>query len=327
MTKTARTIGWRSLRLAQLCGVVLSAVLFSGTSTAAPFTCSSVGYVFQDPVVDAFELNLATVNITQVANDFFPGNGINAIGYNVLDDFIYGIQTGGGIQVVRVHNDFTTIDVLGVPAGYPAALAPNFPAFGAVPVGDVDDAGRYWFFDAANPYYYQVDLTTNTVVTAGPFDPVAAGLTNLSDWAYIPGTDQLFGLALNGGNWHLISLTRATGALTDHGSLGALGGATTAFGATFADAEGRLYALSNNTGQLFRINVNTVTPHNLGSTGETSSANDGARCANAAGPVVPPPPPPPPPPNPSSGVAVPAVSPFGLALLAVVLSLLGIRRR
>lgn len=310
----------RALSATQKLGVSVPALLFSGMASAAPFTCSTIAYVFQDPVVDAFELNLATANITQVADNFFPGNGINAIGYNIVDDFIYGIRTGGVMEVVRVHNDFFTIDNLGVPVGYPAALAPNFPAFGSAPVGDVDDAGRYWFFDATNPYYYQVDLATNTVVTAGAFDPVASGLSNLSDWAYIAGTDQLFGLALNGGNWHLVSLTRTTGALTDHGSLGALGGATTAFGATFADSGGFLYALSNNTGQLYRIDVGLVTAQALGSTGETSAANDGARCATAAFP-----PPPPPIPSGPRGTGGPILGPVGLGIMSLLLGGLGYR--
>ncbi len=111
----------KQLKVMMHIGLVLIICLSkNGTASAAndPFTCSSNFYQVisgqlkvLDPVTGAY---------TDIGSN--AGFEYNAIDYNVLDNYIYGLGVSGAQlgALIRISNDGTTTN-LGVPAGLPVA--------------------------------------------------------------------------------------------------------------------------------------------------------------------------------------------------------------
>src|SRR5690606_5385142 len=143
------------------------------------------------------------------------GRAINAVGYNVLDDYIYGWDvTSGSASIVRVASD-GSVTPLGIPAG----------AMPATVVGDVDADGQYWVLNANT--WSKIDLapgspTYMTLVDSGT-SALPAGLTTPGvDWAYVPGAgDYLYSVGQStAGQAQLVRFNRSTGVRNVVGSLG-----------------------------------------------------------------------------------------------------------
>lgn len=238
------------------------------------FSCTSGagGLLFQYPAGPTLVQNVNMVTGAYDTANTIEGHQINAIGYNVLDDYVYGWDlTAGATRIVRVAADGTVVP-LGTPAG---------SVNGSV-VGDVDADGQYWVLNGTT--WNQIDLepgsaTYMTVVDSGT-SAMPAGLTSAgADWAYVPGGgDFLYSVGQStDGQASLIRFDRATGVRTVVGSLG-LGTGTWTFGAVYADANGYLYASNNPTGTIYRIDVDDVSAE-VFAQGPASNANDGARCS------------------------------------------------
>ncbi|MFD5214162.1 GEVED domain-containing protein [Microbacterium sp. NPDC058345] len=237
------------------------------------FVCTSGagGMLFQYPTGPTLVQNVNMVTGAYDTANTIAGRSINAVGYNVLDDYIYGWDLSGTPTIVRVAADGTVVS-LGAPAG---AVA------GSV-VGDVDADGQYWVLNGTT--WNQIDLepgssTYMTVVDSGP-SALPAGLTNAgADWAHVPGAgDYLYSVGQAAdGQAVLVRFDRGTGVRTVVGSLG-LGAGTWTFGAVYADANGYLYASNNPTGTIYRVDIDDVSAE-VFAQGPASNANDGARCA------------------------------------------------
>lgn len=253
----------------------------------APFACDAFGYLFQtngqSPVHSIIQIDLATGAFNP--NYAFTPGYTNAVGYNVLDNYMYGMQldqtTGDVTAMVRIHAD-GTVDNLGIPSGLMAAGS-------SIVTGDVDSSGHYWVLDqAANrDHWYEIDLapgspTYGQIIDQGSITPLA-GVLPPSDWVFING--KLYGLpdANPGGtgNAHIVAWTPGATTFTDLGATSIADGS----GAVYADAAGYMYASINATGDIYRINPITkqtiLVSHATASTG-----NDGARCARAVIPTI-----------------------------------------
>ncbi|WP_309127131.1 GEVED domain-containing protein [Microbacterium sp.] len=238
------------------------------------FTCTSGagGLLFQYPTGPTLVQNVNMVTGAYETANTIEGRQINAIGYNVLDDYVYGWDlTAGATGIVRVAAD-GTVTSLGTPTG---------SVNGSV-VGDVDADGQYWVLNGTT--WNRIDLepgssTYMTVVDSGT-SVVPAGLANAgADWAYVPGAgDYLYSVGQSTtGEASLIRFDRATGVRAVVGTLG-LGTGTWTFGAVYADANGYLYASNNPTGTIYRIDVGDVSAE-VFAQGPASNSNDGARCS------------------------------------------------
>jgi len=254
------------------------------TVTAPPaWTCSAFGYLFQSPNGDAAPHNIEQIDLATGAasNPADTPGSINAVGYNTLDNYVYGIasQTGpvsGHLMRVGIDGSWTD---LGIPAGLGATFN----------VGDFDNAGHLWVTTSGTTSSYaEIDLapgspTFGTVIASGSKTSPASITDPGADWTWINGALYSVG-ANSAGTAILVRFTPATGALAN---LGALSGGLTNLlvGATYADASGYLYASDNSTGRIFRIDT-TTRQAILVSNGPASGGNDGARCALAPIPTI-----------------------------------------
>ena len=232
-----------------------------------PFECASnaPGLLFQTDTVDGYEVDLVTGDSTLVAEDFYPGN-INAVGFNVLDGYVYGhVQVTSPQQIVRVGAD-GSVEELGYPPGVPV---------GSRHIGDVDDNGHYWISDATT--WWQIDLVSWTLVDTGSVQGGGIASWSFADWAYVPDTDGLYTIARDPstGNTRLYRFDRANKLFENLGTLGVA--PSPGYGAIYADADGFIYGSLNTGGVIHRVEVDTATRERF-ATGPESTSNDGARC-------------------------------------------------
>ncbi|NYD75708.1 DUF6923 family protein [Leifsonia soli] len=254
------------------------------TNTPPPpvWTCSAFGYLFQSPsdgVHQIYQVDLVSGAATQIGT---TPDTVNGIGYNTLDNYMYGwdITTQ---TLVRIASDGTLTN-LGQPAG---ASAPS-----GYQVGDFDNAGHLFlqYGGTGDGQWVEIDLAPGSanygkVIASGtPTRP--AGIANLpSDWTYVNG--GFYGLAdttAGTGGAHLLRFDATTHAYTDLGPI-ANTSASATYGAAYADAAGNLYFSDNGSGTIYRVKPTTLESIVV-SAGPSSVGNDGARCATAPIPTI-----------------------------------------
>jgi hypothetical protein len=301
---------------AALCLIAVVAIVQKpGTSHAAPFSpaCEPHGFLFQyqnnppnlnTPPTYVDAIYMVTNSLNNVAH--ILGHTVNAVGYNVLDNFMYGWDNyAGGVptpvntNLVRIHNDYTV---------EPITTLQNPPAggLGIIAAGDVDPNGQYWFVTPT--HWHHIDLTTdpptyigNGLVhnAGGPPLGLPTGASEVLDIAYVPATFAngnragMYTIVTVGGEPRLYRMDISTPSSPTWEFIGSLASDMTStdavVGALYADAYGVLYAGSN-VGGLWRIIIGNT---GLGipldafkiAPGSPANGNDGARCANAYYPV------------------------------------------
>ncbi|MFC7623145.1 DUF6923 family protein [Microlunatus sp. GCM10028923] len=238
------------------------------------FGCTPQGILFQSPtgVPPTQVIGIDMVDGTPTGLGTLEGRRVNAIAYNGLDDYIYGLDLQND-QMVRVGSGPSVVE-LGWPEGLPDLV-----------VGDIDEDGRYWVTDGLG--WWVIDLVPGsdsygTIVEEGEA-PTPAGLSTMgADWAHVPGTEALWSIGVQDTDSVLVKFDLKTHERTVAANLGVLGGNT--FGAVYADPDGFLYGSDNKTGDIFRVDVAAGTVRKF-SDGPASSVNDGARCAAAPIPI------------------------------------------
>lgn len=247
--------------------------------------CDARAFLFQGAPTNVIAIDLVTGVPTPVGTAIAAPN-LNGVGYNPLDNYIYGVSNTTGAtlgRVYRVGSNFSVQD-LGVPAGLPVG-----PVFNT---GEFDANGHYWLTtNAATSTAYEVDLKpgspTYFSVVATRALGLAANFTGAADWTYSPVDGFLYRTPLNTttNRLHLLRFNRATGAQTNLGEIAGIpANANLLIGANYADAGGFVYASDNTSGAIYRINPANNTGV-LFSNGPASGTNDGARCFNAPVPI------------------------------------------
>jgi uncharacterized repeat protein (TIGR01451 family) len=277
----------------RLRGLVLLAITFAlaalallpGRAAAAetPWTCSAYGYLFQNPTTvppgSIYQVDLASGAYT---NYGATSDYVNAVGYNILDNYVYGWD-GTTEELVRISSD-GSLTPLGLPAG--VEIPPGATDYN---VGDVDSSGHYWMMNGnLQPApWYEIDLvpgspTYGEVINSGTATR-PAGVGGVADWAFINGAlYAVTGTA--SGPAALLKFDPATGQFSNLGPVAGVPG-TGLYGAVYTDAAGDLFASENVTGEIYRVNVSNVTGIAV-SEGPPSGLNDGERCATAPIPTV-----------------------------------------
>jgi uncharacterized protein (DUF2141 family) len=271
-------------------------------------SCPAPAYMIQgssSSTLRLYELNLATGVLTDISGADL-NHPVNAIGMNLEDGFIYGINkndTTNTRGLVRVDLD-----------GKSYALGGGIDGlFGSV-LGDVVGGRLYTYSTTSNGVTKRIqilDVNPNsptfrtlldTINITGDNDFTAS--RGLNDIAFNPVDKAFYGVSRDTGKVVKITLTpspdsgslptTAVGEETDivagqHPNTGAT--LTGAFGATFYAVDGTFYAYRNNnypsapgTGAIFSLKplaTPTPTAGTLFATGPGVSQNDGARCYNA----------------------------------------------
>lgn len=97
-------------------------------TTPPPLTCDNYGYLIQ--YVSLYQVDLSTGDVSLVANNVSSDDTINTIGYNSLDNFIYGRGEPSN-RLRRISS-----------AGTSEAVT-NLTSTESSFVGDIDSSGFY----------------------------------------------------------------------------------------------------------------------------------------------------------------------------------------
>ncbi|KAK8025564.1 hypothetical protein PG990_003387 [Apiospora arundinis] len=223
--------------------------------------CDPSGYLIQN-------VSLYRVNITTGASTLIKEPrrrrcaGINAMGYNVGDNFLYGaIGQGASTNLIRIAatGDSTILGSLNVTVTLNA--------------GDVDENNQYWATASGRQWIQRHGEPPVHADRLG----VRAG-----------GGNYLWGLAYNSGgltpnvNTYLQRFDRNAKTWTLFTDFGNIAGKNT-WGAVYASDDGFLYGSENTSGEIwkFPLPANGTTAVKI-SNGPAASSNDGARCIKAA---------------------------------------------
>ena len=243
--------------LVVFCLLMLALVLPAQAQQASFGTCD--GRMFLDQV-DTVATVSTLYNVGYAAVPFTytslgTGSARNGIGFNPLDNYIYGIEWVGysGNELIRVGADGSSVN-LGPIAGLPLSNYNN---------GVISPTGDYYVMSGfGGTTLYRIDIATRTAT------PITLSTSiQVSDFAWYDG--MLYGVS--GGQ--LVRVDPATGAVATIGSTSPLFTAIAMWGFSnglFATSGGSIYALDPTTG--------TAT---LMSTAPSSSNADGANCSAA----------------------------------------------
>lgn len=231
------------------------------STSAAPFVCEPAFY--QVTVWGLFQkLDPNTGNYETIGAS---APFLNAIGYNVEDNYIYGINNhqDDPPTLIRIEDDASYTD-LGTPAGL---------TNGSVS-GDFDHSGNLYI--ATSPTtLHSVNVSTMTATEIS----LSQSISGANDLVYI--NDHLYGT--NGTT--LFDIEIATGNVT-HKPLGIPSGV---HGAGWATVDDRLYFSNNISGIIYEItDYNTGTPSAIAAlAGESGlTQNDGASCSLAPTAII-----------------------------------------
>lgn len=259
--------------------LLLGSLLVSAYANATPFdTCPSKAYLFQSTPVQIYGVNLVTGSTVLLEDDTGLASGINGVGFNFTDRYIYGYDTTNK-KIVRIGNDFQaeTLNVSGLPTDH------------TFYVGDVYNHVYYLYRSGKG--LFSIDLSpldSDPNATLSITQISSTANVNLTDFAFHPGDGSLYGIDNNSGILYKFDPTN--GNTTTIGDTGETG----TFGAGYFDVNGNYYVSRNQDGKIYRVDLSDENATNIAaglvpavefvSNGPSSSQNDGARCANA--PVI-----------------------------------------
>jgi len=194
---------------------------------------------------------------------------MNAIGYNVLDNFIYGYASADRtVNRLAPDGTLTQISVL----SNPASGSSSYNA------GDIDANGNQWF-STNGVNWARVNMVPGSsnfgkLQESGATTGLPSDLSVI-DWVYLPGQGQnLYAIASKTGASYLYEFSMTTKAWTQLRSYGSI--AQNTWGAAYSSPDGSLYASDNGSGQIWKFPLNAAAT--FVSQGTSTSSNDGARC-------------------------------------------------
>jgi len=229
---------------------------------------------------------------------FAPDADINGIGWNPVDDFLYGWDMTTK-QLVRVDNNMA-VTQLGVPTGLPLSnyITGTFDDKGLLYIWAptaTDAQGNHFFYavclDQSSPNYLKLVNPDGSLQSApyGMGYSQPAGLAKrvyMPDWVYYvdptDGKPYLYGVSDETGNMYRICVASPTGpyvfeVMTTTGPTNAL-----SYGAMGVDSQGNIYAICNELGQMYRYNVSGLSATSeLLSVSNVCLMNDGTMCPRA----------------------------------------------
>lgn len=252
-----------------------------------PFTCANFAYQVVStgsgiPSV-LYRYNINTGQRTTIAT--ITGRVVNAIGYNLVDNMIWGFDLQNS-EVVR-------IDANGIATAF---TIPNLPPAGNYISGDITPNGYLLLVDQVSSTYYVVDInasraltylklvdpTLGYIIDNSPYGNVLSNTTQIADYTYNASLGLFLGVASTG---RIARLNINTNTFTFDATPVVNLPTGVNYGATYSDANpDNLYTFNNSTGVFYQISLAGNTAIQT-STSIASSSNDGASCATAVLPV------------------------------------------
>jgi hypothetical protein len=244
------------------------------------FECNNIGHIFTGRTTaytNAYNINLENAAFNYVQR--VGSDHINAIGYNVIDNFIYGVGYKSH-HVLKIDKNYNIqeIPIEGLPKGK------SFYAY-----GDVSFNNKYYISRVRDErgYYerlkklYVINLSTQklekTIEIKYP-----AGMSHIysADYAFNP-VDRMLYLVDAGSN-QLIRINPSTGAVTRLGDIGNIGDAYSVI--SFFDIDGNYFFSNGNNTAIYTIDISN--PNDVDPTAKVyidnltlPSSGDGAKCA------------------------------------------------
>ena len=284
----------------------------AGAQATTPFTCSNgVDYQIASNVLIKYTVTptagystIATITPSGTTNTGASviSNGlINAIGYDVNSNMIWGVLSVGGgstVQLVEIdaNGKASYFTIKNPPASWSYSLAGS--SYVNYNVGDVNNGYLYFAsVNASGAYYYVVDINpkrstylqlvnpANLTQASNTAISLSTSYGTIADWSYTK-NNTLVSVSVSNGTFYLVTYNPATGGIVGtpvqiKGAAVNASPAETGFGATFYDAAGNLYAFGNKTGYLYQVITSTGNTTLLNQT-QANNSNDGANCPNAS---------------------------------------------
>ncbi|NJR47969.1 MAG: hypothetical protein HC775_20915, partial [Hyellaceae cyanobacterium CSU_1_1] len=250
-----------------------------------PFSsCPAPAYLSQgssNSAVKLYSVDLFSGGLSAISASDIPG-GINGIGFNQLDGYIYGMKSG-------TNNIVTRLDKTGVATDLgPIADLP----LGNYYVGDVDSNGVL-YVSAGGGTIYGIDITPTSPNYRRVIKTITSVVSGITDFAFHPTNGKLYTIKNSERkvyeiNWP--SGANVTATFTDRGIPTGMPTGGSSYGAMFFAIDGSFYGYRND-GQIYRITNVSGTGSPIAtlitSSATSVSTNDGARCALAP-PIYPP---------------------------------------
>ena len=257
---------------------------------AQEFTCTENSILYQVKGTETstsdqkfVKYNPSQANFEDInsSNPIMSGS-VNAIGYNVLDNYIYGI-------------DLRTSHLMRLDANGNKTLIrhtlPGLPKDTNYVTGDCDINGNLYVTNAELNVVYKINIQNEIAI------PISFNQSSMCyDFCFNPTNELFYGITSTG---VLREFNMATGLSNDdYGTPTPTDGITVknhfyqttkkyVYGAAYADSNGSMYFFNNQSGDLFKIDIdssnNTATSKRIEATGITLASNDGASCPNSGG--------------------------------------------
>jgi uncharacterized repeat protein (TIGR01451 family) len=254
-------------------------------------TCPATAYISQGVDNSSIKLNSVDLQagvLTPISASNFSA-GVNAIGFNQVDKYIYGMKSGTDNTVMK-------IDANGV--GYDLGAIPGLP-LAIYNAGDVDANGILYVKSVGSTTAYGIDVNSASPTYLTIVKTITGfSVSALSDFAFHPTNGKLYTIQDSTGKVFEISWPTAgasvAATVVDRGKPTNL--PIGIYGGVYFASDGSLYGYSNgtagsNNGAIYRMTnvvgtgLPVATPLTTTATG--ISSNDGARCPLAP-PVLPP---------------------------------------
>jgi hypothetical protein len=258
------------------------------------FDCNGYGFVLSSLLSNTLtQVNLITGERVTIKSGVGPGGAINGIGFNPIDNYIYGFVTQPLLKNL-------VCGLLGCPQSQLIRIAKNgnyevLPlviSSNSISMGDVDNQGRLWVSEGGGKWW-SIDLRRG----ANFGKLISSGTSNIDlisgvgDWAYVPGGgDYLYAvqasviesglLRTNIVRWSLT--TQKWERYQSYPNL-LLTALNLIWGAVMAAPDGSLYAQENLLGQTWRFTLgSTANPTSIQGGAILNLSGDGAKCASGA---------------------------------------------
>ncbi len=255
-----------------------------------PFSCEETSYLFTSDQTadysDVYFLNLGTGESYKEKR--FGTSHINATGYNVQDNYIYGFEYGNdnssdptnSYYIVQIDNEFNRkrIDIAGLPKT-------------RFYLGDVSMDGIFYLANRHQPIssdntlqeIQRIDLNSSTLLSKITLQYDASTTKILtSDFAFNPKDNKLY--MVNADNNQLVRVDPISGAVKELGYVGDIGNTYSVI--SFFDVDGNFYFYTSGTEKIYKIDISNplsvdATATEFNDMAGIINSGDGARCANA----------------------------------------------
>jgi len=242
-----------SMRMPVTALSVLGATLFAtpamAQSSLPAFTCEADAYnVFGSNPSNIQRFNPANLSVLSTI-PVDSGVTANAIGFNPLDNYIYGLSSnagGGGLEFVRLGVD-GSFEALGAPT--PAT--PGLPAFTPSNFAGVMDASGNWY-GLTNSSLFIVNVGNAPANGALTYTVIArsGNTSNLLDIAFNPLDGDIYGIG--GGQLRRINVSTGNGT-----TVATTGDATFNSGGAWSTSDGTLFFYRNGGGSPSLSSIDT----------------------------------------------------------------------